>query len=407
MQRNDAHEFQYENGGIPGSIDLIAFCQLRWNFVWQRPNHLMVRFAKTRRVFFVEEPVFEEDREFLEIQSTEHGVTVVTPHVLKDHASDPNKIREVIDPLFERERIHEFMLWYWTPMAIAYTRHLMPVLTVYDCMDDLAHFANAPKRLRDFELQVLSRADVVFTGGHSLYESRRYLHPNIHPFPSSIDRLHFEMAREIQQEPADQKSITGPKIGFFGVIDERMDYDLLREVAQMRPDWHFIMIGPVVKVDPNSLPRAGNIHWLGKKRYEELPAYLSGWNVAILPFAKNDATLNISPTKTPEYLAAGIPVVSTSIRDVVRPYGDMGLVLIADTPEQFAGCVQSALTQKGDHNWQAKVDSFLSTNSWDETWNAMNALISRSMKNRWISKQSASTQNFAEDDLLIQEGRDV
>jgi glycosyltransferase involved in cell wall biosynthesis len=406
MHRNDLHEDEYELPEIPGSIDLIAFCQLRWNFVWQRPNHLMVRFAKTRRVFFVEEPILEDEREFLEITPTQHGVTVVTPHVLNIHASDPNSIRTILDPLFEKEKISDFMLWYWTPMAIAYTRHLKPVFTVYDCMDDLAHFASAPKYLREFELQLLSRADVVFTGGYSLYESRRYLHPNIHPFPSSIDRPHFEMAREIGEEPADQKIITGPKIGFFGVIDERLDQDLLRMIAALQPTWQFVMIGPVLKADPNSLPKAENIHWLGQKKYEELPAYLSGWDVAILPFAKNDATRNISPTKTPEYLAAGIPVVSTSIRDVVRPYGDMNLVWIADTAETFITCIQKALTQKDDTNWQMRVSSFLSSNSWDETWNAMHRLMSRSLKNRWLPARSPSAHSFA-NEAFIQEGTDV
>ena len=105
-----------------------------------------------------------------------------------------------------------------------------------------------------------------------------------------------------------------------------MDFELLSGVARARPGWSFVMLGPVVKIDEESLPRAANIHYLGSKSYAELPRYASGWDVALLPFARNESTEFISPTKTPEYLAAGLPVVSTSIRDVVRPYQELGLV---------------------------------------------------------------------------------
>ena len=182
---------------------------------------------------------------------------------------------------------------------------------------------------------MLARADLVFTGGQSLYEAKRGQHPRVFAFPSSVDAAHFARARRATDDPADQAAIPHPRLGFFGVIDERMDLDLLAAIADARPDWHLVIIGPVVKVDPASYRERANIHYLGKKDYQELPGYLAGWDVALLPFAINESTRFISPTKTPEYLAAGKPVVSTPIRDVVRPYGMRGLVHIAATADDF------------------------------------------------------------------------
>src|SRR4051794_1186902 len=207
-------------------------------------------------------------------------------------------------------------------MALAFTYHLRPLGVVYDCMDELSAFAGAPASLRARERELLTRADVVFTGGQSLYEAKRGAHPNVHAFPSSVDVNHFAAARRRHDDPPDQQAIPRPRIGFFGVVDERMDMALLSGVAERRPDWHLVLLGPVVKIDPAVLPERANVHHLGPKPYAELPQYIASWDVAMLPFARNEATRFISPTKTPEYLAAGRPVVSTSIRDVVRPYGE-------------------------------------------------------------------------------------
>jgi UDP-galactopyranose mutase len=222
----------------------------------------------------------------------------------------------------------------------------------------------------------------VFTGGRSLWEQKRLRHPSVHCFPSSVDVPHFASAREMapelgpemKREPADQAGIPHPRLGFFGVIDERMDLALLDSVARARPDWQLVMIGPVVKIDPAHLPKRPNIHWLGGKSYRELPRYIAGWDVALLPFAQNDATRYISPTKTPEYLAAGKPVVSTPITDVVRPYGEMGLAHIAQTPAEFVAAVERALCE--DHvSRQRLADGWLSHLSWDRTWSRMHGLI--------------------------------
>jgi UDP-galactopyranose mutase len=342
----------------------------------------MIRCAAERRVFFIEEPIFDDaasPRLHVEISD---GVTVVTPHV--PHGLDDEALtsvqRRLLDDLIDRERITDFVAWYYTPMLLAFSDHLAPLATIYDCMDELSAFQGAPPALKAREAELMTRADLMLTGGQSLYEAKRDQHRNIHPFPSSVDVAHFSRARRITAEPHDQAPIAHPRLGFFGVIDERMDLTLLDGVAAARPDWQIVLLGPVVKIDPAVLPRHANIHYLGSKKYDELPSYVAGWDVALLPFARNDATRFISPTKTPEYMAAGKPVVSTSIRDVVRPYGQQGLVRIADTVDAFVAACAAAMAEDASER-VTQADAFLRQTSWDGTWlrisRMMNAVIRR------------------------------
>jgi UDP-galactopyranose mutase len=352
---------------------------LRWDFVTQRPQHLLNRCAADRRVFFVEEPIFDDGSARLEISQRASGVWVVVPHLpegLRSGVAVEAMLTGMIDRLFAERAIRDHVLWYYTPMALGFTRHLRPLATVYDCMDELSAFKGAPPALHAREAELFRRADLVFTGGHSLYEAKRDKHPAVHAFPSSIDRAHFAQARQRVDEPEDQSALPRPRLGFFGVLDERFDTELLDAAAAARPDWQFVMIGPVVKIDPATLPRRANVHYLGGKRYEELPAYLSGWDVALMPFAMNESTRFISPTKTPEYLAAGKPVVSTPIRDVVRPYGESGLVRIASTPEEFVAACEAAMSESDREAGVRAADEFLSQTSWDETWARMWDLVS-------------------------------
>jgi glycosyltransferase involved in cell wall biosynthesis len=362
--------------------DLVCFSHLRWNFVYQRPQHLLARCAKARRVFFFEEPVLGDGPERLEISVTDSRVHVAVPHLPHGLTEEQSVAaqRRFVGHMLERHAIRDYVLWYYTPMALPFTQHLTPAALLYDCMDELSAFKDAPRALRDREAELLRRADVVLTGGHSIYEAKRDRHHNIHPLPSSVDVAHFSRARGAA-EPADQAPIPRPRLGFFGVIDERMDIELLSAVAAARPDWQLVLIGPVVKIDPAALPRLPNIHYLGPKTYDELPAYLGGWDVALLPFAKNDSTRFISPTKTPEYLAAGKPVVSTSIRDVVRPYGAMGFVRIADTPSDFIRAIEACLSEsQGDK--LAEIDQFLGQMSWDRTWSRAEELLNAAVAAR-------------------------
>ena len=365
-----------------GTLDLVCFSHLRWNFVYQRPQHLMSRCARERRVFFVEEPERTDGVPHMQMEKNPTGVMVVKPFLpygLNEEDTDA-ELRKLVDQFFAEE-INEYILWYYTPMALTFSRHLKPALTVYDCMDELSLFKGAPAKLQQLEQELLNRADLVFTGGQTLYEGKRNGHDNVYLFPSSIDAPHFEQARKKQADPADQMEIPHPRLGFFGVIDERMDIELLREVAQAKPDWHLVLLGPVVKIEQESLPQLPNIHYLGMKTYDQLPQYLANWDVALLPFALNDSTRFISPTKIPEYLAGGKSVVSTPIRDVVNPYGQQQLVYIAATADGFVKAVEDILQRKKEDaaTWLQKVDQQLSQNSWDYTWKRMMTLIESSM----------------------------
>jgi glycosyltransferase involved in cell wall biosynthesis len=381
----------FETAAANMDADLVCLSHLRWDFVYQRPQHLLSRFAKERRVFFVEEPIFGEGPMLLDVSQRDCGVYVVVPHLPKELDS-PEALESVqrgmIDRLFADYNISAHFLWYYTPMALGWTKHLRPLATVYDCMDELSAFKGAPRAMKDREAELFGRADLVFTGGQSLYEVKRHQHKQVYAFPSSIDAAHFAQARCIVDEAADQAEIPHPRLGFFGVIDERMDIELLDGVAAARPDWHLVIVGPVVKIDPADLPRRENIHYLGGKSYSELPSYLAGWDVALLPFARNESTRFISPTKTPEYLAAGCPVVSTSIRDVVRPYGEQGLVHIADTPSEFVAAVEAAMREDAAARMR-EVDDFLAQTSWDQTWGRMNELIEDVITARRAPKRPA------------------
>jgi glycosyltransferase involved in cell wall biosynthesis len=371
--------------------DLICLSHLRWSFVFQRPQHLLSRCAQGRRVFFLEEPLFDGGPPRLEAApANHHGVRVLTPHLPRGTSEVERHTmqRALLDGMVDQHGITDPVLWYYTPMALPFTRHLTPAAIVYDCMDELSAFAGAPAELQERTEELLRRADVVFTGGQSLHEAKRTLHPNVLLFPSSVDVAHFGRARGDLADPDDQAAIPRPRIGFFGVIDERLDIDLIRAVAALRPSLQIVLVGPVVKIDPALLPRAGNIHYLGQKSYEELPSYLAGWDVAILPFARNASTRFISPTKTPEYLAGGKPVVSTSIRDVVRPYAELGLARIADDPAEFAAAIDACLAEPRGAVI-ARADAFLARSSWDTTWARMDKLLDLAVEGRRVAARQS------------------
>ncbi len=360
--------------------DLLCFSHLRWHFVTQRPQHLLTRAAQTRRVFFWEEPYWDADDNgdgtpTLEVMQEGAQLWVLRPHLPRAGNADDMQ-RDLLRRFMQDQHVATYTSWYYTPMALGFTDRLTPEATVYDCMDELTGFLGAPPALATREQDLFRQADVVFTGGMSLYEAKRKQHPNVHAFPSSIDVPHFAQALSISDDPTDQAAIPHPRAGFFGVLDERFDHALVREVAALRPDVHFVFIGPVVKINSADLPHAANIHYLGGKSYAELPAYLAGWDVALLPFALNESTRFISPTKTPEYLAAGKPVVSSAIHDVVAGYGNEGLVAIAHTPQQFAQAIDAALEPQSDA-WRKAVAAKLAGGSWDRTWSAMNREIAR------------------------------
>jgi UDP-galactopyranose mutase len=357
------------------AADLVCLSHLRWNFVYQRPNHLMARAARDRRVFFVEEPEYRGTNAHVEATALD-GLMIVRPVLPHDvtAAEADSLLRVEIDRFMTSEGIADPWLWYYTPMALRWTADIRASAVIYDCMDELSAFKNADPQLSVLEQQLISRADVVYTGGRSLFDAKRSRHPNCFLFPSSVDGAHFRQAREDLPEPLDQVAIGRPRIGYYGVIDERIDLQLMADVARERPDWNLVMVGPVAKVEESDLPNSDNIHWLGLKTYDELPSYLAGWDVAMMPFALNESTRYISPTKTPEYLSGGRPVVSTPIADVVHPYGDEGLVSVAATSSEFVDAIEAVLA--ADHRELiGRADRFLATQSWDATWTGMESLI--------------------------------
>lgn len=376
-------------------FDIVCLSHLRWDYVYQRPQHLLSRCARERRVFFVEEPVIEAGPAWLEVVQRDPNIWVARAHMPDGLDEDEaTRIQEnLFREMFAERDVERYVLWYYTPMALPFTGQLEPLAIVYDCMDELSTFNQAPPVMRQREAELLVYADLVFTGGQSLHEAKRARHRHVYAFPSSVDTPHFLCARQPLADPPDQAALPRPRLGFYGVLDERLDLALLREVADAQPDWHLVIVGPVAtpKFDPALLPKRENIHYLGSKAYAELPAYLAGWDVAIMPFARNASTRFISPTKTLEYLAGGKPVVSTSIRDVVSPYGEQGLVSIADTPGDFIEAVRLAMSSH-DPGHLCQVDSFLSQTSWNATWARMRELIDELVAERleWPTYSLAS-----------------
>jgi UDP-galactopyranose mutase len=343
----------------------------------------MSRFAEERPTVFWEEPVrSERGSSSLSIRTCgATGVVVATPHLEAGLSPEAeNAVNKALLDSFVADHRGSVTRWYYTPMMLPFSEHVPADCVLYDCMDELANFKGAPVELLAQEQRLFAQADVVFTGGYSLFEAKSSRHANIHAFPSGVDIDHFGKARLRGVDPIDQRDIPRPRFGFYGVVDERMDLTLLAELADARPDRSFVIIGPVVKIGEDELPRRANIHYLGGKSYAELPDYVRGWDVAIMPFAINDATRFISPTKTPEFLAAGLPVVSTPITDVARHFGSIKAVAIAGTPAEFTNACDEALERSGTlGSWRDEVEAALSDCSWDRTFENMRALIARSV----------------------------
>jgi len=376
-------EFEAEpSAADPRPHSLICFSHLRWNFVFQRPQHLMSRFARDMDVLYWEEPVdiAASETAYLRVREAEDfpNVSVIVPHLPEGMPQDAREaaLKRLLDAHLASRR-GGLIAWYYTPMMLPFSKHITPDVTVYDAMDELSKFKFAPDHLLGLEQELIDRADIVFTGGSSLYEAKKDRHDFVHCFPSSVDRAHFAKARAKLFDPADQEDLPKPRLGFYGVLDERFDTELLDKVAEMRPDWSFVMVGPIVKIAPEDLPHRPNIHYLGSKTYEQLPSYLSGWDVALMPFAMNESTEFISPTKTPEYLCGGKPVVSTPVKDVARHYGQLEGVQIASSPEEFVAACEKALelSRSPESGWLAEADLLLSATSWETTQARMAGLV--------------------------------
>lgn len=367
------------------AYDLLCFADERWGCVYQRPHHLLARAARDHRVFYFEEPLFDTGAAHVCTYRSLEGVTVVEPilPIGTTPAQAPGLRRRLLDQFLDEHDLGDHVQWFTSPRAIEFAHHLEPLAAIYDCGDDLARFRGAPSSLAELETFLLIAADLVFVGGRSLYEAKQGHHANLHFFPSAVDTAHFARGRRgggHRQPPVDQFAIPRPRVGFSGVIDARLDLALVADLADARRELQFVMVGPVRGLELSALPRRPNLHWLGVKTYGDLPRYLAGWDIAFMPYARGAATRYLSPT-TLEYLAAGLPVVSTPIADVVYPYGELGLVRIADGAPAVAQAIDAAVAESArPRTWH--TDRWLAQLSWDRIWQQMDDLITGAITDR-------------------------
>ncbi|MBE7366477.1 glycosyltransferase [Ramlibacter pallidus] len=357
---------------------LVVFSHLRWNFVYQRPQHVLSRLALRWPVIFIEEPMPGAGEDRIEFIDAAPGVEVWRPHVRGAahgfHAEHKAVLQRLVGQAMQKQGLRDYWIWFYTPMALPMAEKLQPEGIVYDCMDELSLFRGAPRELIDQETALFKAADVVFTGGRSLYNAKKTRHRNVHCFPSSVDALHF---RPGTGDHPLQEDLPAPRLGYCGVIDERIDLELIAGVADARPDWQLVMVGPVVKIDPATCPQRPNVRWLGQQGYQDLPSFINGWDICLLPFALNESTRFISPTKTLEYMACGKPSVSTAIRDVVEPYGHV-VPIRADAAgfvEASDAILRRTPEERAVHD--RAVGEIIARTSWDATAAAMGELIAR------------------------------
>jgi len=350
--------------------DMVVFCHLRWDFVYQRPQHIISRLAKTYKILFIEEPWHRPEEQGSRLN-------IVTPNL---HVLQPNvhHIEEIAGILTQYTDNTIGIGWFYSASFIPLLDFFSFDTIVYDCMDELSLFKGAPEKLVDQERRLMNHADIVFTGGKSLYESKVKYHDNVFCFPSSVDREHFATALNGIELPDDISGIKTPIVGYFGVIDERIDLDLLNQTAIAQPLVNFVMIGPLAKIGEHDLPRQHNIHYLGMKDYKDLPGYLKAFSIAMMPFALNDSTKYISPTKTLEYMAAGKPIISTAIADVVRDYSDA--VQIIATPIDFCNAINKVLVNSTNALTAYNYSNILEKTSWDATVNKMQTILKNTVQ---------------------------
>jgi UDP-galactopyranose mutase len=359
---------------------MVVHCHLRWDGVWQRPQQILSRMARNRRIAFVEEPIFVHGEAPRLVVREANGVTILQPHVppQEEHlprVSDANKkiVRELVGPYLQEHGFTGGIRWHYAPMATYLADLTNDSLVIYDCMDELSAFKGAPVELVDRERELMNEAAVMFTGGLSMWQNKRQHHAHCHRFDSGVDVEHFHQATLAEtQVPDDARNLPHPILGYYGVIDERMDYEAIQALADAFPEGTILLIGPITKVDPAELPKGPNIVYTGQRGYPDLPRYLKAFDVALVPFADNPATKFLSPTKTLEYFAGLKPVVSSPVKDVVENYSD--IVRLAYSPAKYVSAAKAALAEDNTERARLGLEK-ANEKTWDAIVAQMEALI--------------------------------
>jgi glycosyltransferase involved in cell wall biosynthesis len=364
----------------PNNYPIIVHCHLCWDWVWQRPQQFISRISRRHPVLFVEtlgpDPTLVAPYVRLHYHADHPNVTRVRLQFPMwrwgDEAYVDNTRRELVKDTLRGPLAGQFknpVQWFYDPMTVrAFAGQMGEIGTVYDCMDEYSKFSEAHPEVSKRELELLARADVVFAGGRKLWESKRRHNDNCHFYGCGVDSAHFGRALDARTTvPHDLKRVKKKAaLGFFGVVDERMDYELVTKLADADPQWSIVMVGPVLKVKEQGLPERPNLHWLGSRDYSQLPSYCKGFDVCLMPFALNQATEYINPTKALEYMAAGRPVVSTKVPDVVSNFGN--IAKIGSSHEEFIslcrqainepdqGAIERGLERAADSTWDRIVE---------------------------------------------------
>ncbi len=395
---------------------IIVHCHLRWDFVWQRPQHIMSRLSKSHPILFLEDyaplpPGPDSDGQpRFDIKHVSDTLTVArplfVPHIKGDTAGNLEVdkrngeawlrlLNTTVHGLGWKNVVH----WFYTPMASGARTMYDPVAVAYDCMDELANFKNAPKNIKQRELDLMDAADLIFTGGPSMYQARKDNYPNVYQFNSGVDVEHFRKAQASETEiPADIAHLPHPVLLYYGVIDERMGWDNLAAVADAHPEWSIVMVGPLAKIGEADLLRRPNIYYTGQRGYDDLPGYLKGSHVTLVPFALSDATRFLSPTKTLEYFAAEKPVVSTPIQDIVTFYPDAAR--IAETPAEFVRACEAALAESETAERIAAGVRHAEAQTWDAIVAQMRDLLDNAVTTNLSKKDEATMQNASNETSL-------
>lgn len=312
----------------------------------------------------MEEPIPMDGNGNYELETISENLTVLRPKV--------ERVSDIKDVLKQLNLQNIDIAWFYSAAFVELIPYMKINTMIYDCMDELSQFKGASQQLRAQEEFLIKEADLIFTGGKSLYEAKSKFSANVHCFPSSVDVAHFRKRYNNLKVPLDIEDIPKPIIGYIGVIDERIDLNLIHETAIALPKVSFVMIGPLAKIDDRDLPREDNIHYLGMKSYDDLPHYLERIDISMMPFALNEATEFISPTKTLEYMAAGKPIISTAIKDVTRDYAH--IIDIVDNSAEFSTAITKILSEEKKLD-NSKYQEILTQTSWDATSNKMLHLI--------------------------------